>query len=152
ELLLEYSGTLLLVSHDRAFLDSVVTSCLVFEDNGRIGEYVGGYSDWLRQRAAPDPLLPVKVKSAPAPAPKAAKPAAPARLSYKEQRELEQLPERIEQLEQRQQALQAQTADPAFYRQEPAAIARQAEELRALEAELTIAYARWEALDARAGG
>ena len=152
ELLLEYSGTLLLVSHDRAFLDSVVTSCLVFEDNGRIGEYVGGYSDWLRQRAAPDPLLPVKVKSAPAPAPKAAKPAAPAKLSYKEQRELEQLPERIEQLEQRQQALQAQTADPAFYRQEPAAIARQAEELRALEAELTIAYARWEALDARAGG
>ena len=152
ELLLEYSGTLLLVSHDRAFLDSVVTSCLVFEDNGRIGEYVGGYSDWLRQRATPDPLLPVKAKSAPAPAPKAAKPAAPAKLSYKEQRELEQLPERIEQLEQRQQALQAQTADPAFYRQEPAAIARQAEELRALEAELTIAYARWEALDARAGG
>ena len=151
ELLLEYSGTLLLVSHDRAFLDSVVTSCLVFEDNGRIGEYVGGYSDWLRQRATPDPLPPVKAKSAPAPAPKAAKPAAPARLSYKEQRELEQLPERIEQLEQRQQALQAQTADPAFYRQEPAAIARQAEELRALEAELATAYARWEALDARAG-
>ena len=151
ELLLEYSGTLLLVSHDRAFLDSVVTSCLVFEDNGRIGEYVGGYSDWLRQRATPDPLPLVKAKSAPAPAPKAAKPAAPARLSYKEQRELEQLPERIEQLEQRQQALQAQTADPAFYRQEPAAIARQAEELRALEAELATAYARWEALDARAG-
>ncbi len=86
------------------------------------------------------------------PEPKAAKSAAPARLSYKEQRELEQLPERIDQLEQRQQALQAQTADPAFYKQEPTAIARQAEELRALEAELAAAYARWEALDARAGG
>ena len=92
ELLLDYTGTLLLVSHDRAFLDNVVTSCLVFEANGRIQEYVGGYSDWLRQRAAPEPAPAVKPKPAPAPSPKPSKPAAAGKLSYNERRELEQLP------------------------------------------------------------
>ncbi|TVR57016.1 MAG: ATP-binding cassette domain-containing protein [Candidatus Competibacteraceae bacterium] len=153
ELLLEFTGTLLLVSHDRAFLDNVVTSCLVFEGEGRIREYVGGYSDWLRQRPAPEPVGVAPPKPASKPAPKsAARPAqstASGKLSYNERRELERLPARIEELEQRQQNGQARTADPAFYQQEAATVARQLAELRALDAELEAAYARWEALAGR---
>ena len=148
ELLLDYSGTLLLVSHDRAFLDNVVTSCLVFEGSGTVREYVGGYSDWLRQRPAPKPApvaKPVQLpKSVSPPAPK---PARPGKLSYNERRELEQLPARIEALEQHQQALQILTADPAFYKQEPETVAQRLGELRALEAELEVAYERWAALE-----
>jgi ATP-binding cassette subfamily F protein uup len=147
ELLGEYTGTLLLVSHDRAFLDNVVTSCLVFEGGGRIREYVGGYSDWLRQRPAPEPV--VAAKSKPAPAPKPSRPATPGRLGYNERRELEGLPARIEELERRQRELHALTADPAFYKRDPAAINRQLEELRALEAELESALRRWEDLERR---
>jgi ATP-binding cassette subfamily F protein uup len=149
ELLSEFTGTLLLVSHDRAFLDNVVTSCLVFEGNGRVQEYVGGYSDWLRQRSAPEPVITAKAKpeskpvASPPPAPTASK------MSYKEKRELEQLPARIEQLEKRQRELQSVIADPMFYKQEAAITARQLEELRVLEAELGAAYARWEALEKR---
>ncbi len=115
-----------MVSHDRAFLDNVVTSCLVFEGGGRIREYVGGYSDWLRQRPAPEPVV-------------------------AERRELERLPVRIEELEQRQRELHALTADPAFYKQDAAAITGRMEELRALEAELETAYQRWEELEGRSG-
>ncbi|KAG9536659.1 hypothetical protein KCV01_g27247, partial [Aureobasidium melanogenum] len=98
ELLGEYTGTLLLVSHDRDFIDNVVTSTLVLEGDGAIGEYVGGYSDWLRQRpvASAKPVA-AAAKAAPAPAPA---PAAPKKkLSFKEQRELELLPAKLEQLE-----------------------------------------------------
>ena len=150
ELLLEYSGTLLLVSHDRAFLDNVVTSCLVFESNGGIGEYVGGYSDWLRQRSVPTPIpAVVKPKPVAPPAPKPSRPAASGKLSYNERRELERLPARIEELEQRQQKLQAAIADPAFYKQEAATVTQRLEELRALEVELETVYGRWEELEAR---
>ncbi len=152
ELLLEFAGTLLLVSHDRAFLDNVVTSCLVFEGGGRIREYVGGYSDWLRQRPAPKPVAAARSKPAAKPAARPAPPAAPGKLSYREQRELEQLPARIEELERRQQEGHVLTADPAFYQQEPGVIARKMEELRALDAELEAAYARWEALEGREQG
>ncbi len=152
ELLLEFTGTLLLVSHDRAFLDNVVTSCLVFEGGGRIREYVGGYTDWLRQRPAPEPVaVAAKPKSEPKPVARSLKPAASGKLGYNERRELERLPARIEELEQRQRDLHALTADPAFYKQEPAAITRCMEELRALEVELTAAYERWEALEGREG-
>ncbi|MDQ5909286.1 MAG: transport system ATP-binding/permease protein, partial [Pseudomonadota bacterium] len=146
ELLLDYSGTLLLVSHDRAFLDNVVTSCLAFEGNGQVREYVGGYSDWLRQRSTPEPVAAAKPKPV-APPPKSAKPISPGRLSYKDQRELEQLPVRIETLEQRQQALQALTADPAFYKQEATAVTQRLDELRTVETELEAAYERWAALE-----
>ncbi|MDG4598215.1 MAG: ATP-binding cassette domain-containing protein [Candidatus Contendobacter sp.] len=149
ELLLDYTGTLLLVSHDRAFLDNVATSCLVFESDGRIQEYVGGYTDWLRQRPAPESVPAVKSKPAPTPAPKPAKPATPGKLSYNERRELERLPGRIEELEQRQRDLHALTADPAFYKQEAAVVARRLEELRTLESELETAYGRWEELEGR---
>lgn len=150
ELLLDYSGTLLLVSHDRAFLDNVVTSCVVFERDGRLREYVGGYSDWLRQRPAWEPVPAAKSKPAAPPPPKPAKAAAPGKLSYNERRELERLPVRIEELEQRQQELHAATADPAFFKQDAAVVAQRLEELRTLEAELEMAYGRWEELEGRA--
>lgn len=141
ELLLDYSGTLLLVSHDRVFLDNVVTSCLVFTGGGQVREYVGGYSDALRQR--PAPVLVAKPKPVAAKPPKQAT----GKLSYQQQRELEQLPARIEALEQRQQGLQALTADPAFYKQDAAAVTERLKELRAVEVELEAAYERWGALE-----
>jgi ATP-binding cassette subfamily F protein uup len=150
ERLLEFTGTILLVSHDRAFLDHVVTSTLVFEGGGRIAEFVGGYSDWLRQRrAAPPPPA-----SATAPEPRAAKAAAsppprPPRRSYKEERELEALPARIEALEREQGELAMAMGQAAFHRGDPAEQARVRERLAALSAELEAAYARWEELEAR---
>ncbi len=147
-----YEGTLLVVSHDREFLDNVVTSTLVFEGEGRIVEYVGGYSDWERQaasapRAAPRPA---KAEAAPARAePMRSKPAA--KLSYKDQRELEQLPATIEGLESEIAGLQGRLADPAVYRSGGADVASIRERLAVLEAELATAYARWEALEAQRG-
>ncbi len=152
ELLSDYAGTLLLVSHDRDFLDNVVTSTLVMEGGGRVGEYVGGYSDWVRQRA-PAPVPQERSQaSTPAPAPPsrdAAPPAAPARrrLGYRETRELEQLPERIEALEARITALTSAMGEAAFYRQDAAAIAAHHAELSAAQAELDAAYARWSELE-----
>ncbi len=147
ERLLEYTGTVLLVSHDREFLDRVVTSTLVLEGAGRVGEYVGGWSDWLRQRPRP-----VEAKADAAPAPPQTKPsaaAAPARkrLGYKEQRELEALPARIEALEQRIDELQTQLADPALYRDAPDDVPGLKQDLEAAEAELETAFERWEALE-----
>ena len=145
DLLLEYQGTLLLVSHDRAFLDNLVTSTLVFEGNGRFNEYVGGYSDWLRQRHEQEPVQPAPAKKAAAPKPR---PKAPAnKLGYKEQRELEALPATIERLEVEQEALQGRMAQPDFYKQESGAIAEAKERLERIEAELLAAYDRWEALE-----
>ncbi|MCB1824447.1 MAG: ABC transporter ATP-binding protein, partial [Candidatus Competibacteraceae bacterium] len=107
-------------------------------------------SDWLRQRPAALEAAPaVKPKPAVSSVPKPSKPAAPGKLSYNERRELERLPARIEELEQRQRQLHAATADPAFYKQEAAVVARRLEELRALETELEAAYGRWEELEAR---
>jgi len=152
ELLLDYPGTLLLVSHDRAFLDNVVTSSLVFEGDGVIGDYVGGYSDWLRQRqdatkrsaVSPAPRRDAGDKVPPA----RPKPGGKARkLSYKEQRELEALPQRIEMLEQEQAGLQRQTADPGFYQRPAAEVAAGLARLETIAAELEDCYARWEELE-----
>ncbi len=149
ERLADYAGTLLLVSHDRAFLDSVVSATLVLEGDGRVGDYVGGYSDWLRQRAAP----PVGASPARVDEPAASVtsvPPARRKLSYKDARELEQLPARIEALEARLAALAAALNDPALYRREPgAALAVQAE-IAAAQTALDLAYRRWEALEAQA--
>jgi len=157
ELLLEFSGTLLVVSHDRAFLDNVVTSTLVFEGNGRVGEYVGGYADWVRQRAAVSAAgIPSNRAAAPAsasaPAPAkdtakpAAKPAKPRRLTFKEKTELAALPDAIDALERERGELFARLADPTFLRDGAAVIGVRAR-LTALEAELTATTARWEALE-----
>jgi len=145
ELVAEYSGTLLLVSHDRAFLDNVVTSTLVFEGEGRVNEYVGGYSDWLRQRRAPS----AKAKSAipratPAPPPKARK------LSYRDQRELEAMPATIQRLEAEQAELQSTIGDPELFRRNPADATAAMQRLQAVQDELENAFSRWEALEASA--
>ena len=151
ELLGDYPGTLLLVSHDREFLDRVVTSSLVFDAPGVVNEYVGGYADWLRQR-------PTVVDTADRPqarskteAPKEEpKPRKTAKLSYKDQRELDALPERIERLEQEQADMHRQMSDPVFYQQPAEIIAATKQQLETVEAELEAAYQRWEALEARA--
>ncbi|WP_458294018.1 hypothetical protein [Geobacter anodireducens] len=118
DLLLEYSGTLLLVSHDREFLNNVVTSTLVLSGDGQVREYVGGYDDWLRQAAAETPAAkpqPAKA-SADAPAKTRERNEKPRKLSFKDERELESLPERIHRLEEEQERLHATLADPEFYR------------------------------------
>ncbi len=146
ERLLEFSGTILLVSHDRAFVDNVVTSTLAFEGDGRVFEYVGGYTDWLRQRRTPAPV-PVAGRL---PAPAVARPApAAAKLSAKERRELEQLPAQIEALERVQRELAEQVSRPEFYKQAAAERAPIETRLAALPAELEAAYARWASLEAR---
>lgn len=146
ELLTDYQGTLLLVSHDRAFLDNVVSSTLVLEGEGQIGEYVGGYTDWLRQRPAPRNAPSAGKTSAAAPV--APAPAAPkVKRSFKEQRELEQLPKQIEQLETAIAAHGEAMNDPAFFKQDAATITRANEAVAALQAELDAAYARWSELD-----
>jgi len=151
ELLGEYPGTLLLVSHDRDFLDNVVTSTLVMEGEGRVGEYVGGYSDWLRQRRVPSATAPT-AKSAAMPvspiAAAATTPSAPKRkLSYKDARELEQLPALIERLEARLAELTAQMNEPAFYQRDSSAINAHNATIAGVQAELETAYARWGELD-----
>ena len=147
EQLLGYEGTLLLVSHDRAFLDNVVTSCLVFEGDGKVGEYVGGYSDWLAQKPAESEQVKVQ-KPKPEPASrKAEQPAKPKKLSYKEQRELEGLPVRIEELELMLEELQKQLADPALYRDTPDVVPDIKRKLEDAETELAGCYGRWEVLE-----
>ncbi len=146
ELLMDYTGTLLLVSHDRAFLDNVVTSCLVFEGEGRVREYVGGYSDWLRQRPATEPVTKAKPETKVREV-KLRSSRGSAKLSYKEQRELAQLPERIEQLEVEQNELQETTSHPDFYRRDPAAASQLLNRLKRLEQELEMAYQRWDELE-----
>jgi ATP-binding cassette subfamily F protein uup len=151
ERLATWPGTLLLVSHDRAFIDHVVTSTLVFEGDGRIQEYVGGYEDWLRQRRQAEPA-PTRRVAAPSVANDGAVGAngvAPRKPSYKEQRELEQLPSRIEALEAEQQQLQAVVASPEFYKLPAADIHEALRRLEELETLLLAAYARWDALDSR---
>ncbi|AND69768.1 heme ABC transporter ATPase [Dyella thiooxydans] len=148
ELLTDYPGTLLLVSHDRAFLDNVVTSTLVLEGDGRIGEYVGGYSDWLRQRPATTPVAAATPAVASSAAPAAPAPAvAKRKLSFKDQRELDQLPMRIETLENDIAERTAAMSDPAFFRQDSAAVTAANEALARLQSELDAAYARWSELD-----
>ncbi|MET0288861.1 MAG: ABC transporter ATP-binding protein, partial [Pseudoxanthomonas sp.] len=149
--------TLLLVSHDRDFIDNVVTSTLVLEGGGRLGDYVGGYNDWLRQRPSgrtgfdsagviTDRTAQEQVIAANAAA--AAAPSAPKKkLSFKDQRELEQLPLRIEQLETDIAKRTAAMAEPAFFQQDPASIVAANEALAALNVQLETAYARWSELD-----
>jgi len=151
ELLGDYSGTLLLVSHDRAFVDNVVTSTLVFEDEGRVSEYVGGYNDWLRQcKTAPSEAKANKsanARVAAEPAPRRAK-----KLSYKDRRELEALPAQIEVLESEQATLQEQINEPGFYQQDKAVIDAELARLEQLQTELATVYERWEALEALMAG
>ncbi|RPJ26986.1 MAG: ATP-binding cassette domain-containing protein [Chloroflexi bacterium] len=149
DLLLDYEGTLLLVSHDRAFLNNIVTSTLILDGSGEVNEYVGGYDDWHKQ-IEPLPALPAKPKpdSTPRAESKAdAKPAA-RKLSYKEKRELEELPKRIELLEAEQHALNVKMETPEFYLQEGAVITQAVERLQELQEQLSALYQRWTELEA----
>ncbi|MHB8154621.1 MAG: ATP-binding cassette domain-containing protein [Candidatus Omnitrophota bacterium] len=145
ELLLEYSGTLLLVSHDRVFLNNVVTSTMVLEGDGLINEYIGGYDDWLSQRKPAEPAL-VKVK----PAKEIMRPkitVVARKLTAKEQRELDNFPSLIEKIEAEQKELYALLADFNFYLKDPAEIAKTEARSEFLSNELEKAYARWEYLE-----
>jgi len=171
EMVGNYAGTLLLVSHDRAFLDNVVTGTLVFEGGAQVNEYVGGYSDWLRQRktgasarrraavaqaaatqaAAEPPAAQQAATTRPVAAPIAADAARgrikARRLSYKEQRELAALPDTIQRLETEQQQLHAAIEDPNLFRDDPARGSAVLERLQSLTEELEAAYARWHVLE-----
>ncbi len=147
ELLQDYPGTVLLVSHDRTFLDNIVTQVIAFEGNGFLREYVGGYEDWLSQRAKANSTV-----SSPR-APVKSAPSAPAiknggSLSWKEKQELEELPARIQELEGRQSAAMEQLADPALYTGKKERVGALQAELDEIEAELTTALTRWEILEA----
>jgi len=144
ELLAEFSGTIFLVSHDRDFLNRTVTNCIVFEGDGAVAEYVGGYDDWLRQRPEPaggDPVKKESVREKP-------KPVRERKLSFKEKRELEALPQRIETLESEQVALHERLADPDLYRQAGDRVADLNARLSDIETDLEECYRRWEELDA----
>lgn len=147
ELLLDYSGTVLLVSHDRDFLNNVVTSTLVFEGNGRVKEYAGGYDDWLNQRSEETPV----VKKKPKPKPIKPRIQKTRRLTYQEKKELEKLPKLLENLEAKQEEIHARMAEPSFYTQNGDLIVQSATELKEVENELAEAYERWETLEELAG-
>jgi ATP-binding cassette subfamily F protein uup len=143
EHLMEYQGTLLLVSHDRAFLDNIVTSTWVFEGDGVVNEYVGGYQDYLRQRAVQ--TTPDKKSNTPVKTEKNKQPAT--QLSYKEKRELEALPAKIEKLEAEIAGLQSMMVNSDFYKKSASEIKVFQENLNRLEADLEVSYQRWEKLE-----
>jgi ATP-binding cassette subfamily F protein uup len=154
ELLEDYDGTVFLVSHDRTFLDNVVTQVIVAEGEGQWREYIGGYSDWERVRSAvpPGPAKPagkadvkvaakeVKTKSAPK----------QKKLSYKDQRDLEELPQLIEKLEREQSQISARLADPDLYKQQPAEAQQLNQRFAEIDQQLVESLEKWEALEARA--
>jgi len=148
--LTDWMGTLLLVSHDRAFIDDVVTSTLVFEGDGRVQEFVGGYQDWLRQRGEPavagESSAPRREK-APEPTETARTPKA--KLSYREQQELQQLPARIEALEAEQRRLEKAVAGADFYKEPAETIKQTLARIDGVREELAAVYARWDELDGR---
>jgi ATP-binding cassette subfamily F protein uup len=160
--LVDFPGTLLIVSHDRTFLDNVVTSTLVFEGGGRIEEHVGGYEEWRRQKtrqasaaraAEPRPERPTGTPPAPFPAPTTTRPNAASRaksLSFKERREFAALPDLIATLEAEDARLQAAIAHPDFYKEPRAAIEATLARIETLRVERNAAYARWDELDSRA--
>ena len=147
ETLLEYKGAVLLVSHDREFINNVVTSTLVFEGEGAVKEYVGGYDDWERCRERPPKAVPVRPPTRPTRG--KVVPEGIKKLSFKEERELAELPGRIERLEAELQTLNLQMADEAYYRQ-PGFVSEARLSVTRMESELVEAYSRWEALEERA--
>jgi ATP-binding cassette subfamily F protein uup len=152
-MLIDWPGTLLLVSHDRAFIDNVVTSTLAFEGAGRVCEYVGGYEDWLRQRPEPAPPAPRTIEPA---NPRTSAPANPRtdeptakKLTYREREELHALPARIEAFETEQRDLEAAIAGPDFYKESAATIEAALARREAVHEELLQALARWDELESR---
>ena len=151
ELLMDYPGTVLLVSHDRAFINNVVTSTLVLEGEGRVNEYVGGYDDWLRQSRRKSEVPVVAVKTDGHKAMPNLQKEKPRKLTFKEQKELDALPKRIEGLDAEQLQIMAAMADPAFYRDSGNKVAETKARLESIEKELSEVYKRWEDLEALKG-
>jgi len=155
EILLGFEGTVLLVSHDRDFMDNVVTSLIVLDGSGGVSEHVGGYSDWEARGGTLLEPVPAKEPETQRPAGAAAEvrktppPAAKRKLSYKEQRELDQLPAAIESLERQQSQLGEKLSEPGFYQSEPQEIQRVTQQMADLQSELEAAYSRWDELEAR---
>jgi len=145
EMLMEYEGTVLLVSHDREFLNSIVTSTIVFEGDGRVVEYVGGYDDWLRQRPTTAPTRTENTAKQEKPRSQTERPRT---LTFKEKKELEALPALIESLESERSRLYELLADPAFYRQDSSRLPEAKVRIEELEKEITASYERWEVLEA----
>lgn len=151
EQLMNFDGTLLIVSHDRTFLNNVVTSSIVFED-GEVNEYVGGYDDWQaaveRRKKNETPIAAVKPKGSN----RETQRESARRMSYNEKRELERLPNRIEEIESEIADLHAAMGDPEYFQQSGEKIASDAANLKQLEEDLAAAYSRWEDLESLAGG
>jgi ATP-binding cassette subfamily F protein uup len=152
DLLVEFGGTVLLVSHDRAFLNEVCTSLLVFEGEGRVVDYIGGYDDWQKEKARKAAALAAAEELAKRAAKAAASggagsPAAKARkLTNKERAELDAMPALIEKLENEQTALTAKLADPLFFKKPPLEVTQATGRLHELEAQIATTYKRWEEL------
>ena len=150
QLLMDYSGTLLLVSHDRTFLDNVVTSTIAFEGDGSVYEYIGGYKDWLKQKRQQQKELntkETKPKDTQTTISKAKTATPKKKLSYNLQRELDQMPQKIDQLEKDIEALTVEMSEPAFYQQDPKLVAEVGSKLKALQDELELSFSRWEELE-----
>lgn len=146
EILTGYKGTVLIVSHDREFLDNIVTDSLVFEGNAQVKNYIGGYSDWLTQRPEPAPeKTSKKDQSKPTPVTKKSTPTK--KLSFKEQHELEKLPKQIEALEIKQKTLHDEMAASDFYQKSPSDVNQTTDELAAVDAQLETSFERWEYLE-----
>jgi len=149
EKLVAFDGTLLLVSHDRAFLDNVVTSVFVLDGSGRVDEFVGGYTDWMnhvkqtKQVEAPQKTQEVKKEEKPVAAAVKKK-----KLSFKEQQELDKLPELIDELETKQAELNQQISAPEFYKKDQTVVAKTLDELKQIDAKLEQVYKRWDELEA----
>ncbi|MEN3365769.1 MAG: transport system ATP-binding/permease protein [Burkholderiales bacterium] len=152
ELLEEYSGTVFLVSHDRTFLDNVVTQVIVAEGDGLWREYVGGYSDWERVRPTTSQAVPGKETPKPAAKEAQAAPAKQKKLSYKDQRELETLPALIAGFEAEQKTISERLADPDLYKQQPAEVQRLNQRFAELDALLMENLEKWEAIEAKSKG
>lgn len=148
DLLMNYKGTLLLVSHDRSFLNNVAMSTIVFDDDGEVREYVGGYDDWVHQRQLDKQTETKKTSVKPAIKPVKKK----SSLTYQEQLDLAELPKIIEQLEQKQAALHEKIGKPEFYQQTEDKIAQIQQELDLVTAELEATYERWDMLEAQQEG
>jgi len=150
ELLAQYDGTLFLVSHDRAFLDNVVTQVIAFEGDGKLMEYVGGYEDWVRMKKyEAGQKTAAAAPAKPAPKAEAVKPKAASKLSFKEQKELDEMPQRIEVLEREQEDITAALGSGALFRDNPAHARQLQQRASEIEEQLLTLMARWEALEKR---
>ncbi len=149
ELVAQYPGTLLLVSHDRAFLNNVVTSTLAFEGGGSVKEYDGGYDDFVRQRSEDQEKESEVVAQKQAAKPQASTSRTSAKLSFKEQKELAAIPAKVDVLEKEQAEIHTAMADQGFFKQDGTAIADATARLQELDSQLATLFARWEDLEAR---